>query len=173
MSNLSRTITMELRAKFEAHDDPTRDDEAALARAKAIKEQGGEEYICVERCRIRAGPAIDAEEVGILARGQEIVVLEKVEIDAMKTMEGSQVDEDYRGQKVTRLRVAATPNSVSGWVSLTMPGGRATMEPCAQVTIITVGTVYTALATLSRWMLKPRNRCRIPHLVTVAIPMVN
>ena len=39
-----------------------------------------------------------------------------------------------------------------------MPGGRATMEPCAQVTIITVGTVYTALATLSRWMLKPRNR---------------
>ena len=25
----------------------------------------------------------------------------KVEIDAMKTMEGSQVDEDYRGQKVT------------------------------------------------------------------------
>ena len=39
MSNLSRTITMELRAKFEAHDDPTRDDEAALARAKAIKEQ--------------------------------------------------------------------------------------------------------------------------------------
>jgi hypothetical protein len=35
----------------------------------------------VERCRIRAGPAIDAEEVGILARGQEIVVLEKVALD--------------------------------------------------------------------------------------------
>eukprot|EP01050_Picozoa_sp_SAG11_P005917 SAG11_NODE_437_length_9468_cov_12.581385_5_plen_1001_part_00 len=154
MSNLSRQITMELRSKFEKVSDPEHEKEAK-ANAREARESGGEEYICVERCRIRAGPEIDSEEVGMLERGKEIVVLQKVEISAMKAMEGNRVDDDYRGQMVTRLRIGGgTP----GWVSLTMPGGKPTMEPCAQTKIISVGTVWTALATLGRWMLKPRNR---------------
>ena len=38
---------------------------------------GGEVYVCVKNCRVRATEEIDSEEVGSLTRGNEVVALER------------------------------------------------------------------------------------------------
>lgn len=72
---------MELRAKFEKVKGPEHDEAAMVAEARKVYEAGGEDYICVEQCRVKSEADIDSADVGVLARGQEVVVLGKCEIE--------------------------------------------------------------------------------------------
>ena len=153
-NHLSRKLTGMLRDRFEAMMEEDTEGAAASARAREAALKGGEVYVCVKNCRVRAGEDIDSEEVGSLNRGIEVVCLEKVEVDAIKVQKGQKIAEEYRGKKLMRLRIE---EPIAGWVSLSLPGGEPQLEPMNQIRNITVGDLWDSLILLARWMNKPHN----------------
>ena len=164
-NHLSRKLTGELRDRFEALMEEDEEAAAASARAREAALLGGEVYVCVKNCRVRATEEIDSEEVGSLTRGNEVVALERVEVDAIKAQQGVAVAEEHKGQKLMRLRIE---EPIAGWVSLTLPGGEPQLEPMQQVRNICVGELWDALVMLCRWMNKPHNAAHPQNPLTGA-----